>query len=201
MMNIFLNGHLVVLPEHVNGLKEDINIYIDKSYCKFSAGCIEDINKYYSTGVHTLRIKTKDEIFGIWKFSYSLWRALEKISSVVCDDPWIILLMSMTYTLLSTCSKLAEFYVRRFSRRFNNCINRVLNETFNENDSESLKEIFAYFGKRWSGEYQVSLMLTRIIDNLIMDPVETLTIFRGQLSGHLENIVVYKTNPIKNDIK
>lgn len=198
-MNIFLNGHLMIFPDTINGLKTDINIYVDKTLCKFSPEFIQDLNDYFTVGCHSIRARTKDEIFGLWKFSYSLWRALTKVSMVTSEDPWIILAMSMSYVLLNMSSRLAGFYVKRFVRKFNNCIMKVLNETFSETDTEALKEIFGYFRRTWSGEIQVSLMLLRLIDNIIIERPESLVGFREHLCGHLENIIIYKVNPIRSN--
>lgn len=198
MMNIYLNNQVIVLPDNINGIKTEVTIFVDSVYCKFSDECIRDINKYYSTGISMLHLKTKEEIFGTWKFAYSLWKALTKISEIIIYDPWVTLATSMTYTLLSLTSKLAEYHMRRFCRKFNNCVNKVINGSFTENDSADLSEIFECFGRKWSGEAQVSLMFMRLIDHIINSRPDILLSFRGQLIGHLENIVYHKINPIRD---
>lgn len=198
-MNIYLNNQLIVLPDNINGIKTEVTVFVDSVYCRFSSECIKDLNKYFSGGCCIIHLKTKEEIFGVWKFAYSLWKALSKISEIVIYDPWVSLATSMAYTLLSLTSKLAEYHMRRFCRKFNNCINKVISETFTENDTNDLKEIFESFGRKWSGEAQVSLMLMRLIDNIISGRPDILLSFRGQLTGHLENIVYHKVNPIRSE--
>lgn len=199
-MDILINGRKIILPESLSGMRMDSIIYVDSKIAIFSKECIRSVNRFLLTEQKScLKIRTKDEIYGMWKFSYGLYKAIKNRCLELEFDIYLDMMLVVSRRLYLITLSLVEIYITRFNILFNNCIGKIISGTFCELDMKHYTEILSYFHVTYDKERQISLLITRILDNVITKIilVDSLLCSRNYLSGYLRRIIVDGMNPLR----
>lgn len=216
---IYVNSYEIGLPHVVNGLSHDIIIKIDNKLCKFTRSCMDSIRNYIDGSTRKLRFDTKDDFFGIYKlFSVHMMPNVTDMinnsrgkSTTLESGISRLLFYNACKDILGASYRRCMEYMCSLNGLFNYCTERITDETFGtgisvDADIDALKKVMKHFAVDYKNEACVTLIMTRIVDNIISGYTsqETIILFKDTVYGHLHNVITFGNNPFReivdNDI-
>jgi len=209
---IYVNSYEIGFPCEVPNMSHDIIIKVDGKLCKFTRSCMDSIKNYIDNVGRKLHFDTKDDFFGTYILfnDYIMPSVQDMIINKSSQNKILIqsinrlLFYNACKDILGASYRKCLDYMCSLSGLFNYCTDRIICETFGtkkslEADTDALKKVMKHFAIDYKNEVCVSLIMTRIVDNIISGYTsrETIVLFGHTIHGHLRNVIIFGNNPFR----